>query len=119
MSVLSLQERLVQYLKKHPGTTFPKAELADLARERMGVTGESVGRRLRVLAEVSQWGYRPTVDTPEHERAAALLAGGKVIKTEVKGHAHYTYQEPATKTVRRVVIEDGRAKEIIETVNTQ
>jgi hypothetical protein len=81
----------------------------------MGVTGETVGRRLRVLAEVSQWGYRPT-DSPEHRTANELLAGGKVTVKQVDGHSHYTYQPAATKTVRRVVIEDGVAREIIEEI---
>jgi plasmid stabilization system protein ParE len=114
----TLQERLVRYLAKNPTVEFPKATLCDLAREKMGVTGESVGRRLRVLVEVSDWPHSLT-DTPEHTRARELLQGGKVRRKLVNGNAVYWYEPPASKTVRRVVIEGGVAKEIIETVSAE
>lgn len=115
MSHPSLQERLVRYLEKNPGVRIAKAKIADLAREKMGVTGETVGRRLRVLVEVSDWPHAQT-DTPEHTRARELLAGAKIERELVNGHAHYTYRPTATKTVRRVVVEGGVAKEIVETI---
>lgn len=31
-------------------------------------------------------------------------------------HAHYTYHSPTSKTVRRVVVENGMAREIVETI---
>ena len=96
---------------------FAKDYLITLATAKMKVSAESVGRRLRVLAEVSQWGYRPNVDSPEHESGHKLLAGGKLHAERINGYTHYTYQPPATKQVRRVVVEGGVAKEIIETVS--
>lgn len=115
MSHASLQERLVRYLAKNPDRQIAKATIADLAREKMGVTGETVGRRLRVLVEVSTWPHTLT-DTPEHTKARELLAGAKIERELIKGHAHYTYRPTATKTVRRVVVENGIAKEIVETI---
>jgi hypothetical protein len=114
----SLQERLVAYLKARPNQRIAKAAICDLAREKMGVTGETVGRRLRVLAEVSQWGYRP-IDTPEHRTGHELLEGGKVNVIKVDGHAHYWYEPAATHRERRVRIVDGVAQEYYETITTQ
>ena len=111
----SLQQRLVRYLKNHEGEWIAKAQLADLARSKMGVTGETSGRRLRVLAEVSLWGYRPT-DTPEHRTGHELLAGGRVEVKQINGHSYYAYFPPATRQVRRVVVEGGVAMEVYETV---
>lgn len=115
MSHASLQARLVRYLAKNPNTRIAKATIADLAREKMGVTGETVGRRLRVLVEVSQWPHALS-DTPEHTRARELLAGAKVERELVNGHAHYTYRPGGEKMVRRVVVEGGVAREIVEKV---
>lgn len=115
MSHTSLQERLVRYLEKHPGEQIAKAKIADLAREKIGVTGETVGRRLRILVEVSQWPHALS-DTPEHTRARELLGGSKIARELISGHAHYTYCPGGEKTVRRVVVEGGVAKEIIETI---
>lgn len=115
MSHPSLQERLVRYFEKRPGEKIAKGTVADLAREKMGVTGETVGRRLRVLVEVSQWPHALS-DTPEHTRARELLAGAKLERELVNGHAHYIYRPGGEKTVRRVVVEGGVAKEIIERI---
>lgn len=124
MTELSLQERLVRYLTAHPGEWFAKGTIADLAREKMGVTGESVGRRLRVLAEVN--GMTPFVasrTSPEHVRALELLQGGTVeVEHREKRHAWYRYMPPKTRTIREIRIVDGVAKEvtrIIETVCTK
>lgn len=115
MSHTSLQERLVRFFEKRPGEKIAKATIADLAREKMGVTGETVGRRLRVLHEVSQWPHTLS-DTPEHTRARELLAGAKIEREIVAGHAHYTYRPGGERVVRRVVVEGGVAREIIETI---
>lgn len=119
--ILSLQERLVRFLSAHPGTWYAKGEIARMAHEKMGVTGESVGRRLRVLAEVN--GMHPLIasrTSPEHERALELLDGGVVeVEYREKKHAWYRYMPPATRQVREVVIEDGVAKEIIRTIETE
>jgi hypothetical protein len=120
MNELSLQERLVKYFTNHPGEWVAKGKLADLAREKMGVTGESVGRRLRVLAEVKD--MHPLIasrTSPEHVRALELLQGGTVeVERREKNHAWYRYNPPATRQVRRVVIEGGVAREVYETVST-
>lgn len=113
-----LQKRLVEYLRKYPNRRFAKGYLADLARAKMGVTGETVGRRLRVLAEVSQWGYRPT-DTPEHRTAHELLGDDKIMVEQIGGHSHYWYEPSKKKTVRRVQIIDGVAHEIYEEVTNE
>lgn len=120
MTDLSLQERLVHYLAKYPGQWTAKGHLADLAREKMGVTGESVGRRLRVLAEVK--GMSPLLasrTSPEHVRALELLQGGTVeVERREKNHAWYRYNPPATRQVRRVVIEGGVAREEFITIKS-
>lgn len=120
MSGLSLQERLIRYLKNNPNKRIAKERLCEMAKAKMGVTGETVGRRLRVFAEVSLWGYRPT-DTPEHQRAEELLEGGRVyVKKEgEKHHAVYWYVPPSTKIVREVKIVDGVAKEIFREVTNE
>lgn len=118
MAKLSLQERLAGFLKKNPGRWYAKGELADLAREKMGVTGESVGRRLRVLAEASD--MHPFVaerTSPEHVRAKELQEGGMfLVQIREKKHAWYCYQPPKTQTKWVVKIVDGRAVGGYETV---
>jgi hypothetical protein len=116
--ILSLQERLVLFLRKNPGTWYAKGELARMAYDKMGVTGESVGRRLRILAEVKD--MHPLIasrTSPEHEKAIQLLDGGVVDVTHrERNHAWYRYTPPATRMVRRMVVEDGVAREVLETV---
>ncbi len=120
MAELSLQERLVRYLKARPGQWTAKGTIADLARDKMGVTGESVGRRLRILHEASGMSALIASRTsPEHVRALELLEGGAVlVDHREKNHAHYCYQPPEYRQVqvREVVIEGGVAKEVIRTV---
>lgn len=114
----TLQERLAKYLMSRPNQRIAKGNLEDLAREKMGITAETVGRRLRVLHEVSG-DIPPDRPTSEHESAIRLLQGGKVqVEYGKKNHAHYYYVPPASKQVRRIEVRDGRAVEIIETINT-
>jgi len=120
MADLSLQERLVRYFQNHPHQPIAKGTLCDLAREKMGVTGETVGRRLRVLAEVSTpENPEDLTKTDEHETAVKLLDGGKVTVTYDGRHTHafYTYTPPAQRQVRRVRIENGRAVEYYELIS--
>ena len=120
MSDLSLQERLVRYFQKRPHQAIAKGFLCDLARDATRATGESVGRRLRVLAEVSD---PETPDdltkTDEHEQAVKLLAGGKITVTYDGPHTHayYTYTPPTERLVRKVRIEGDRAIEYYEKVS--
>lgn len=116
MTDLSLQERLARYLKNHANVWFPKADLADLARAKTGATGESIGRRLRILAEASTMTMLIAQRTSaEHVRAIELLEGGMVVvERREKNHAHYKYIPPATRTVRRVEVVNGIAREIYE-----
>lgn len=120
MSQLSLQERLVAFLKKHPNQWFAKGQLADLAREKMGVTGESVGRRLRVLAEASD--MHPLIaarTSPEHVRAKELQDGGHFeVKHLEKNHAWYRYVPPTSREVREVIVEGGVAREVTRVITT-
>lgn len=118
--ILSLQERLVRYLKAHQGEWHAKGELARMAHEKMGVTGESVGRRLRVLAEVKDMHHHIASRTsPEHEKALELLDGGVVeVTRREKNHAWYRYNPPATKRVREWIEVDGRMQEIIKTISS-
>lgn len=113
----TLQERLVRYFEKHPGEEMLGAEICRKASEAMKVTGGSVERRLRILAEVGEWPLTIN-DTPEHTRARELLAGGKVTRRKINGLVHFTYTPPAVRQVRRVIVENGVAKEIIETIKT-
>jgi hypothetical protein len=121
MADLSLQERLVRYFQNHPHQPIAKGTLCDLAREKMGVTGETVGRRLRVLAEVSN---PETPDdltkTDEHEQAVKLLDGGKITVTYDGPHTHayYTYTPPTERKVWKVRFEGDRAIQYYETIKT-
>jgi hypothetical protein len=121
MTQLSLQERLLRYLVKNNGIWIPKGEMADLAREKMGATGESVGRRLRVLAEVSDMTlFVASRTSPEHVRALELLQGGVVeVEHRERKHCWYRYVPPETKIVKEVIFEDGRAIEFTKTVCTK
>lgn len=82
------------------------------------MTGESVGRRLRILAEVKDMSSLIASRTsPEHVRAIELLAGAVVeVDYREKNHAWYRYSPPATRQVRRVVVEEGVAREEFITV---
>lgn len=118
MSSLPLQHRLATYLKKYPGQRFAKGELEDTARAKMGVTAETVGRRLRVLHEATTV-EEARAKTPEHVSAHKLAEGGRfLVEYRGKNHSFYWYEPPATKRVRKVVIEGGVAKEVYETVST-
>ena len=116
----TLQERLAIYLKDRPYQKIAKGHLCDLARANMGVTGETVGRRLRAFAEASDLTNEECEEKGiEHVQAKELLAGGRIeVEHRDKNHCWYWYVPPATRQVRRVVLEDGRAREIIETINT-
>lgn len=115
---LSVQERLARYLINHPFQKIAKGELADLARARMGVTGETVGRRLRVLHEASSM----TIDecpSDEHIKALSLLGGGTVeVEYREKQHAWYWYEPPKTRMVRKVRIIGVTAHEYYESITT-
>lgn len=119
MTELSLQERLVKYFANHPGEWIAKGKLADKAREKMGVTGESVGRRLRVLAEVT--GMSPLLaarTSPEHVRAIELLQGAVVeVEHREKNHAWYRYMGAKTRVERRMVLEGGMAREVYQVIH--
>ncbi|MGX7894420.1 hypothetical protein [Tsuneonella sp. HG222] len=115
----TLQERLASYLIKRPYQWVAKGFIEDLARETMGVTAETVGRRLRVLHEVCGT-LPPDRPTSEHETAIKLLQGGKIeVEYRGKNHAHYRYVPPKSREVRRVEIREGRAVEIIEHLTTE
>lgn len=120
MSHTSLQERLVRYFEKRPGEKIAKAAIADLARDKMGVTGETVGRRLRVLVEASTMSAIVAERTsPEHVMARKLLAGSALmVEYREKRHSWY-WLVPAggVQTRREVVVVDGVAREIIRTIN--
>jgi hypothetical protein len=120
MSDLSLQKRLVQYFEKRPNEPIAKGFLCDLARAATGCTGESVGRRLRVLAEVSDPKSPDDLyKTDEHEAAVKLLNGAKITPTYDGPHVHayYTYTPPSTRRVRKIRIEGDRAIEYYETIS--
>lgn len=117
MSTATLQERLARYLKARPGQRVAKGELEDKARATMGVTAETVGRRLRVLHEATNVRGAAT-KSREHEGAFELAEGGRfLVEYGGKNHAFYSYQPPATRQVREVVVgDDGVAREVYTTV---
>ena len=114
----TLQQRLVQYFEKNPNRQLAKGDICRRAEDAMGVTGESVGRRLRVLHEVSEWPSTIS-DTPEHTKARELLGGAKIRRELKDGHCFYTYEPPASKRVRRVKIVDGKAVEYWEEISSE
>lgn len=93
MSRQSLKERILAYYQAHPGERIASGDIQRLVTTKTKYTAANATRRLRELAEddILQVDY-------------------------VKGHAVYWWDAPATKTVRRVVVENGVAREIIETV---
>lgn len=117
MSELSLQQRLAKYLIARPGERVAKGELEDKARATMGVTAETVGRRLRVLHEATC--VTDTASkTSEHESAYKLAEGGKFrVEYRGKNHSFYYYEPPKTKQVREFIIEGAAAREVIKTVH--
>jgi hypothetical protein len=92
---LTLKQRLLRYLQARPGVRVSSGELQRLTVEKTTYTAQNAGRRLRELAE-----------------------DGIINVDYVRNHAYYTYQPPATRQVRRVVIEGGMAREVVETVAT-
>lgn len=117
MSKRTLQERIVSYLERNANRRIAKGDICRVAEQAMGVTGESVGRRLRVLYEVSEWPHTLN-DTIEHTKARELLGGAKIKRDLIEGHAHYTYIPPESKRVRRVKIENGVVIEYWEMIKT-
>jgi hypothetical protein len=93
MSKQSLSDRLVAYFKARPGVKIASGDIQRLVTTKTSYTAANATRRLRELAEddILQVDY-------------------------IKGHAHYRYAGSTTKTVRRVVIEDGVAREIVEEI---
>lgn len=90
---ISLKERLLRYLQARPNTFVASGDLQRLTVEKTTYTAQNAGRRLRELAEDS------------------------IIEVEYrKGHAYYVYRPPRQRQVRRVVVEGGVAREIIETI---
>jgi DNA-binding transcriptional ArsR family regulator len=92
---LTLKQRLLRYLESRPGVKIASGELQRLTVERTSYSPANATRRLRELAE-----------------------DGLIKVEQVKGHSHYWYDPPATRQVRRVVIEGGVAREVYETVST-
>jgi hypothetical protein len=113
----TLQARLAAYLKKRPGVKVAKGELEDKARALMGVTAETVGRRLRVLHEASC--VTETVGkTSEHMAAFKLAEGGRfMVEHRAKNHAFYWYEPPASRVVREVVVDGGVAREVTRVIS--
>lgn len=72
MKRLPLKARLARYLEANPNW-LAKGTLCDLARAKVGATGEHVGRRMREL---------------ENE--------GVVEVKYVRGHAHYKFKSQQT-----------------------
>lgn len=114
----SAQYRLAKYLMKRPFEKVAKGTLEDLARQHLGVTGETCGRRLRILHEATCV-HEARRKTAEHQEAFKLAEGGKFqVENRDKNHCWYWYEPPAIKTVREVVVEGGVAREVIRTVST-
>ena len=114
----SLQDRLANYLIARPFTKVAKGELEDRAKEKMGVTGETVGRRLRVLHEATN-ALEGGQKSQEHAKAVKLAKGGKfLVEYRGKNHCWYWYQPPSEVVERRTVIVDGVAKEVYQSINS-
>lgn len=114
----SCQYRLARYLMKRPFEKVAKGTLEDLAREHLGVTGETTGRRLRILHEATCV-HEAQQKSLEHAEAFMLSEGGKfMVEYGAKNACWYWYEPPATRQVRRVVIEGGVAKEVYQIIKT-
>lgn len=115
---LSLQARLIRYLRNNPNQWFAKATLCELARQKHNhATWEHTARRLRIMAEASKYGANPQSPTyAEQLKALELLDGSKIeVEHRGKNHSFYRYV-PHTKTISTIIIEDGRAKEVYKEV---
>lgn len=88
---MSLQARLIRYLKNNEGKKFAKGELADLARQKGGYTGETTGRRLRIMHEASTVGPNPQSPCYDEQLKALELLDGAVIQCERRNKNHCFY----------------------------
>ena len=93
MPTLTLKERLLRYLQARPGVQVPSGELQRLVTTHTKYSPANATRRLRELAE-----------------------DGIIEVEQIKGHSHYMYMQAGTRTVRRVVIEGGIAREVISII---
>ncbi len=118
MKKKSLQHRLVRYLSNRPFVKVAKGQLEVLAKQKGGYTGETVGRRLRILAEVSERGVTPnTPTTREQEKAVELLDGAKIkVEHRNKNHCFYWYEPSKTKVQRKIEYTENGVREIVEEV---
>ena len=91
-----LKDRIYAYCQARPGVRIPSGEIQRLVTEKTSYTAANATRRLRELAE-----------------------DGLLSVEYVKNHAHYTYEPPASKRVRRVKIEDGKAVEYWEEISSE
>ncbi len=91
MKKQSLKERILAYYQSRPGERVPSGEIQRLVTTKTKYTAANATRRLRELAEDG-------ILQVDYER----------------NHAIYWWEAPATRTVRRVVVEGGVAKEIVE-----
>jgi predicted transcriptional regulator len=89
---LSLRARILKYLKKHKGIWINGGEIERLALN-VGYKSSNASRRCRELHE-----------------------DGLINRKEIDGKVWYMCDEFETKTVSKVVIEDGRAIEKLYTV---
>lgn len=100
MSSVTLQQRIARYLKSRPGERVAKGEMEDKARAVMGVTAETVGRRLRVLHEATCV-PETAGKTSEHASAYKLAEGGRfMVEHRGKNHAFYYFEPAVTRTVQ-------------------
>ena len=95
MPKLSLRQRLLNYFMERPGRRIASGDVQRLVTQKTKYSASNATRRLRELAEE-----------------------GYLNVEYVKNHSYYWYEPPATRQVRKVVVEDGIAREIISTVTT-
>lgn len=88
----TLRQRLYAYLKARPGVFISGGELERIASNATSYKPSTISRRLRELAE-----------------------DGLIARNEEKRTVFYAYQ-PQKRTIREVVVREGRAVEVIREV---
>lgn len=107
-----LQKWIIERFRQHPNEWIAKERVAESAKKHLGRTGETVGRRLRIMAEASQYGANPQSPCYEEQlKALERLQGAKVEVKGQKKHCHYRYL-PTTRTIQDIVVKDGVAYQV-------
>lgn len=111
----SLQKWLIDRFRQHPNEWIAKERIAESAKKHLNRTGETTGRRLRIMAEASQYGANPQSPCYQEQLKALERLDGAKIEVQGEKHSHYRYV-PTKKTLTTYEVRGDRAVEVIREV---